>query len=85
MKIWMVTFIVGDYVDGVTVRHRMVDPGIEPPVGIIHLQFSTPVQYGPGARSDFSTFGARVPSLGLKRSGHDVRHPSPSIERQQYI
>ena len=63
MKIWMVTFIVGDGVDGVTIRHRVDGPGFEPPVGIRHL-FSTPVPYGPGVRSDFSTLGAKVPSGG---------------------
>jgi hypothetical protein len=82
-KICMVTFIVGDGVDGVTIRHRMDGPGFEHPVGIRHLLFSTPVQYGPGAQSDFSTLGTKAPSWGVKRSGPDFRQPSPSIERQQ--
>jgi len=34
MKRWMVTFIVGDGVDGLTIRHRMERPGSEPAVGI---------------------------------------------------
>ena len=53
----MVTFIVRDGVEGITIRHRIDGPGFKPPVGIRHVLSSTPVLYGPGARSH------RVPRL----------------------
>jgi hypothetical protein len=60
----MVTFSVGDAVDGVTIRYRIDGPGFEHPVVIRHLLFSTPVRYGPGAQSAFSTLGTKTPFWG---------------------
>ena len=79
----MVTFIVGDGVDGVTICHRMDGPGFEHPVWIRHLLVLHSRPVWSCCPISFYDIGYQGSFLGVKRPGRDVHHPSPSIERRQ--